>query len=582
MSEEQVFIEEIDKKRSSAGFLFFVFSKSKSMDVVVFVFSFLVVALGQPHFPKIFSLLAYLGGHAVFWTILLRIQKKNRRFLLASLWFFFVQCVQLSWFITFEYHGSYIVFAYLLICILLGLQYGLLSLLLPLKTGSFHLGRACSLAAFWSVMEWLRLFFLCGFAFNPLGLALSGNLVTLQMASLIGILGMSFWVIWINGLAFAAITEKNFRNIMQWLIGALLPICFGVFHLHTHANKLDKAPEWKVALVQPGLRMEEKNLLMPRWDSFLSPYEQWQKIFSYLPKKETFDFIVLPEAAVPFRAFDPVYSFDISWELLKSHYGEQITQYLPLSSPFISLNSDNSLSATNAFFAKVLSNYYNADVIIGLDSTDSNEKKNYNAAFHFSPVNSKENRYEKQILVPLGEYLPFSFLRKLVARYGITDFFSPGVKTKVFQGKAPISISICYEECFSHIIRKGREAGANLLINVTNDAYYPNTNLPRAHYELGKIRAIENGVPLLRSCNTGVTACIDCLGRSEELKNEEGHFEWVKGALCTKISSYHYKTLYSICGNYLIIGLSFVILLLFFMKSARKTFLSKEKKLRIS
>ncbi len=548
-----------------------------------FIVPLIVVGYAQPDFHGIFSLLAYLGAHAIFWLYLLQnTSRKKHRFFLGILWFSGVQCIQLFWFNAFDYHGFYIVFAYLFLAIFMGLQYGLLMLLLPQSKQDLTNLHVLSLASAWTLFEWVRLFIFCGFAFNPLGLALGGSQVTLQLASLVGILGMTFWVIWVNGLGLRLMIHRNPLEVFFYVGIASFPVLFGLINISWHGNEKNHALKHEVVLVQPGLRMEEKNIFMDRIENFIDPFRQWEMIFSYIPQDKKIDFIVLPEAAVPFGAYSSVYPIEIAVDVLQKHFGQQIVTHLPLYKPYVHIDAKGQETVNNAFFVKTLANHSQADVIIGMDCVDEKIRQNYNAAFYFSPDRLLPERYEKQVLVPVGEYIPFKLLRKITAKYGIENFFSPGPGSKVFQGKKPFSISICYEECFSHIIRQGKKLGAHLFINLTNDAYYPNTRLPRVHFDLGKIRAIENGVPVLRSCNNGVTSCIDCLGKAQVLQNESGDFEWVKGSLATSISQYHYKTLYSLIGNYLIIGVSVIVFCIFLLFSLRKVFLSKEKKLRIS
>ena len=125
------------------------------------------------------------------------------------------------------------------------------------------------------------------------------------------------------------------------------------------------------------------------------------------------------------------------------------------------------------------------------------------------------SRYEKRILLPIAEYIPFNWVKKFALKYGIADSFTPGLEAKVFQmGRVKTGVSICYEETFGNLMRANRAKGADLLINLTNDAWYPDSRLPSVHYLHGRLRAVELGIPLLRSCNTGVTCGIDALGRT--------------------------------------------------------------------
>src|SRR5262249_32659659 len=156
----------------------------------------------------------------------------------------------------------------------------------------------------------------------------------------------------------------------------------------------------------------------------------------------------------------------------------------------------------------------------------------YTAAHHFSPWQDKVGRYEKRVLVPLAEYMPFKWCESLAKAYGIVSFYTPGKEAKVFEGFLPFAASICYEETFPDLIREGRLKGAEAFVNITNDNWYPNSKLPRQHFDHGKLRAIENGVPLFRACNSGVTTAVDSLGRIC------GRLEAAKGALFVEVPSY--------------------------------------------
>ena len=72
----------------------------------------------------------------------------------------------------------------------------------------------------------------------------------------------------------------------------------------------------------------------------------------------------------------------------------------------------------NLFWAQAVANHYGSEVVLGLDDSDEEKGEHFNAAFHVMPHKHAINRYEKRVLLPLAEYLPFSFLKPLVARYG--------------------------------------------------------------------------------------------------------------------------------------------------------------------
>jgi apolipoprotein N-acyltransferase len=441
-----------------------------------------------------------------------------------------------------EFQGYYILFVYLFLSLFLGIQFGLLTLFLSTKN-------LFALSAFWTLFEWSRLHIACGFSWNPIGLALAFNETPLQAASLFGVLGLSFWVMLVNLFGFKAFREKNLTTCGVWLLLAGAPYLFGWIHLQLHTGHIQGNP-LHVALVQTGLLPSEKIPLPYRKDAYILPQEQWQRILSYLQsaKSPAWDLILFPEAVVPLQADTPHYSVEQILSLFPSHAHSP-----PLAYPFV-----QNRKASNLFWAKAIANSYQADVVIGLDHYDAQSEKFFNSAFLISPETSKVERYDKRILLPLAEYLPFPWLYRWTKSYGIYDFFSHGKSAAPLKGKRALSVSICYEETFSEGIRKAVRAGGDLLINLTNDNYYPHSLLPEQHFSHARLRTVENGRPLLRCCNTGVTAVIDSLGRVVARFGEKGQ-EFKQGVLDAHFIPYTYTTGYSLWGDAFLITLCFCL-----------------------
>jgi len=486
---------------------------------VLFLVSFLVVALGQPMRSGMLSVVASCLGYALFWF-------GNKSFWRAVVWFGAVQAVQLSWLTETTYMGPGILGVYGFLVVALGLQFGLLTKLVqqPL-TWSRMLGAA----GLWVWMEWIRLWFLTGFPWNPTGLSLAGNSFSIQFAALFGVYGLSFWVMLTN---LAALKDR-----LRWAVLALTPYAFGLLH-QTYWDT-PATQHLSVALVQTGLRNEQKDYFPSDPEAFVSPLHQWERILTGLTPH---DLIVLPEAALPFGSTREVYPAEMVQQVWKKRFGEEV--FVP------------SKKVSNLFWAKQIASRFGAEVIVGMDAGDKNGK--YNAAFHCPPAADSEMlRYEKRKLVPVGEYVPFEnlpFVASFVAeQFGIDQSFTPGTEPKTFPGKIPLGITICSEEIYSHLIRETRRAGAELLVNVTNDAWFPGTHLPQLHCLHGQLRAAENGVGLVRSCNTGVTAVIDRFGN---VTNKLSVPEFTSGVLSVHVPIQSHTTLYTLCGDSLILALS--------------------------
>lgn len=525
------------------------------ISVLLCIFSLMIVGWGQPHISPLLSVLSSGIGFALFWVFLLRFHGMRKRFLVSTAWFFGVQLIQLSWLASPTYQGSYIYFVYLALALWLGCQFGILSIFLP-KKGPIPVRSALGISGLWVVMEWGRLFVLCGFAWNPVGLSMTGFPVQGQLAAVLGVFGLSFIVMVTNLLATNLYLAPRKKAFLAFGGFFLFPYLFGGGHLAYHHGKERNAPI-HAALVQTALLPDEKQLYRGKEEKFVHPYLQWLHILTYIKQHEEkgLDLIVLPEYAVPFSSHAAVYPLQQIEQVIGKELGD-LTPYL--KEPLAEMR-EGEWFVSNVLLLQALSDRIGAEVVAGMDG--ESEEKNYNAAFHFTPHEQTIFRYEKRVLLPLAEYLPFGFLKPLVARYGIVNFFSHGDKAKVTNGNYPMSLSVCYEECFPHIMREGRREGAKLFVNVTNDGWYPYSRLPEQHFIHGRLRAIENGVPLLRACNTGVTAGIDSLGRTmARFESEKGNFELEKGALYVPVDLYSYSTLYTFWGDAFILILSLISL----------------------
>lgn len=137
----------------------------------------------------------------------------------------------------------------------------------------------------------------------------------------------------------------------------------------------------------------------------------------------------------------------------------------------------------------------------------------FNRAYFITPSGT-EGFYDKEHLVPFGEYVPLgrylTFVHKLVE--GVGDF-QPGTEALPLRdGRLALGGLICYEAIFPELAQKRVDAGANLLVNITNDAWFGDSAAPRQHLDLALLRAVEQGRALIRAANTGISAVIDPRG----------------------------------------------------------------------
>jgi apolipoprotein N-acyltransferase len=200
-------------------------------------------------------------------------------------------------------------------------------------------------------------------------------------------------------------------------------------------------------------------------------------------KTETADLIVWPESPAPFQERDPM--FRSAMTKLATETG----------APIIAGN-------------------------IAVDQTTENARGYYlfNSASFIAPQGEFAGRYDKMHLVPFGEYVPFKkllfFAQNLTHEAGTFDF---GTRRTVFSVNGHhYGTFICYESIFGDEVRQFVKAGADVLVNISNDGWYGDTSAPWQHLNMMRMRAIENHRWVLRATNTGVTASIDPYGRVVE------------------------------------------------------------------
>lgn len=521
----------------------------------LFTLSFLICAFGQPAWIGFLAVLAASFGYALFW---LSVAKKKSIFSYAFFWFFFAELIHLSWMSSIRYQGIFMLLVYILLSVALALQFAFFTKMV--FRSDFKSFSILALASIWTLIEWSRVFFICGFTWNPIGLSLSYSSYAIQLAALFGIYGLSFYVMTTNLFSLKALILKKKSALGTWALLTVIPYLFGYGYIKVHESKKQKS--LNTLLVQTALSPEEKE---PFFDpsSFVPPLKQWELIFQSLgrERERSIDLIVFPEGALPFGSYMPLYSLNNLQHLWKKYFGDKGDKAFTSALSSIYSKPSYTLELSNAFIVQSLANYFQADVIIGLE--DHEGKLLFNSAFHFAPNNFSPSRYDKRVLVPVGEYIPFEWCLSIARHFGINAFFTPGKEAKLFKGKKGLmATSICYEETYPHIIRQSGNLGAHLFVNISNDVWFPKSKLSKQHFDHGIIRAVENGLSIVRATNHGVTAAIDAFGRTiAKLPSPDN-----SGVLFAQVPLYNISTLYAFWGNIGIVLLSISILLLYFFR----------------
>lgn len=435
-------------------------------------------------------------GYALVWHLCARMKEK---FISALLLFFLANLLHLSWMLSHPY--GYIYAVWICTALIFAIPFAALSLFV-IRSEKPSFRWTIGIAALFTLLEWSYTLLPCGYSFQTAALHLSWSNLPLQLSSYIGGIGLSFFVYWTNLLVFACLEKKPFFvslvaiALFPYVLGALL-----LWHRVDEQTRFDSTHSpLRVALCQ----MEEPPDIFSR---HLSPEalhtQEWLKVFSLLAPLHTgeVDLVILPEGAIPFPAQAPLFD---ARELPQNW---QTSPYAMLSSLDI---------------CHLLAWSKKSSLLIGLEGRALDPRSNlrvYNSMYCILPDQKRAARYDKQLLIPFGEYIPNEFFRSWLSLYGIHDSFSAGEEVSLLRThNAQIAPFICYEETFSSYAVEAARLAPDLLCSVSNDNWFP--SIRRDHFELARLRAAEVGKPLVRSCNQGVSAAVDALGRTIKSRGE--------------------------------------------------------------
>jgi apolipoprotein N-acyltransferase len=192
----------------------------------------------------------------------------------------------------------------------------------------------------------------------------------------------------------------------------------------------------------------------------------------------------------------------------------------------------------------------------GKFETGGNRKLAYqNSAFlfHPNPRPGLNMRYDKMRLFPFGEYLPYKHLIPWSA-IGVPDVpgYVPGDRYVIFDlGGRRFGVTICWENLFPGQVRQFVRNGAQFIVNMTNEAWFGETEAPEQFLSMNVFRAVENGVFLVRCANTGISCIIDPCGRVvDRVRDEAGRDVFVRGHLTGEVTPLQSNTLYTRYGDW--------------------------------
>ncbi|MCX7920272.1 MAG: apolipoprotein N-acyltransferase [bacterium] len=358
----------------------------------------------------------------------------------------------------------------------------LLNWLVPRQCGL----RVVVAAALWVGLEYFRQVGQFGFAWGILGYTQWNNLPMIQLATLTSVLGLSFLIVFVNASLSYFISAIRNRIPFKKLI-ALVIIISGMFiSVYWYGNRqmelnnrLSGRKTIRVAVVQGNIPQELK------WDE--TKLTEYQEIHFRLTESAIAQYspelVIWPETAItePIRAHP---------ELVTrfQRLAKQNTIHFLIGSP---------------------------DVV-----SENGKEKLFNSAVQISADHGIINTYDKTVLVPFGEYVPFSdfvpILKHIIQGPGD---FSPGNRPTQFtllsRDSTPFSFTavICFESTMAQLVRRFMRNPVDFLVIITNDAWFGNSEAPYQHAYMAVFRAVENRTYIARAANTGYSCFINPFGQ---------------------------------------------------------------------
>ena len=339
--------------------------------------------------------------------------------------------------------------------------------------------RIFALAAGLGGAEWLRGVLFTGFPWNALGYSLTAGEVLMQSASIFGLNGLSILAVLIfaGPATMARADERQERHVATSLFGLALLAALGAYgFLRLAAGETAFFGDTTVRVVQPALdqlqkwQPENRDVVLKTYLDLSAPGGQ------PLPAGTL---LVWPESAFPFALVeDP----------------EALMAIADLLTPGTAL-------VTGAY---------------RVERDPAGEPLVFNSVYVIGDDGTILDAYDKTHLVPFGEYLPAEgLLGALGLRQLVPDGFSAGPRRRslTLPFGPPFTPLICYEAIFSGaVLGEGPRPG--FLINVTNDGWFGRTIGPHQHFHQARVRSVEEGLPMVRAANTGISAILDPFGRA--------------------------------------------------------------------
>lgn len=381
----------------------------------------------------------------------------------------------------------------------------------------------------WVVLEFVRTKSEIGFPWGLLGYTQSTYLPIVQLSSVFGVYGLSAWLVWINLLVFWIFKKKNkLTYLIILIISFALPIGYGLIRMSGATGRASGVRQYlKVAIVQPNVGPNEKGDRESRNRLIGELLGLIDSAAGHKP-----DLIILPETATIV----------------------DITRNDSLRAQIQTIIDSNNvyLFTGTPLYEPGTPIYYNGAVLFAPKFNELSAQADTESiiAPRFDKI------FRKIHLVPFSERIPYVDKIPLFRKIETGDMgdCTPGKEFTVFELadsaiQTPIKFStlICFEAIFPDLARQYTVRGADLLVNITNDGWFGKTPGPYQHCELAVMRSVENGVPLIRAANNGISLTADGYGR---VRQKTDLFK--PAVLDDSIFHKQPKTIYHAYGDFLI------------------------------
>ena len=343
-------------------------------------------------------------------------------------------------------------------------------------------GRVLALAVTWTAAEWLRGNILTGFPMNLMGTVWMPSVGMIQSVAVIGVYGLSFVTVLAAAAPAALATPGTDERPGRpaWLLSA---VAFGLLAAVWVGGQARLALAPDLAPTEVNLRLVQANIDQSRkWEDGAREAGLAQHVvLSHEPGLAETDIVIWPETAVPFFLDESA----------------TLQAFVSRAAPF------------------------DGYVITGAPRRTRSAGRTiavWNSLHALSPAGAITASYDKHHLVPFGEYMPLRGIVNLraLATGAVDSSAGPGPRTLRLPGVPPFSPLICYEAIFpGEVVADDAPPGERpqWLLNITNDAWFGHTAGPYQHFQAARLRAVEEGMPLVRAANTGISAVVDSHGR---------------------------------------------------------------------